>query len=387
VRDQSISNNSLVSYDEPINLTDNGEDSVYGQIDNSGDNTYLVWQESIPGDPGRNYEIFFKKSTDGGNSFEERIQLSDNLGFSEHPQLASNDDDDDDDDVYVVWADNTNVNKQVYFKKSTDGGNSFGEHTILSDINSISYNQEISAFGDKVYIVWLEKTASGPYRVMLTSSTDNGDTFNDPIPLSENVVAQTYPKVSAFDDYVYVTWNVEDQPDAESGVYFVSSPDNGMTFGNISKLNREQNNFGEAQVTSYGTSVYVIWGSSDSNRVNDLSFVKSDDSGRTFSEISKISETEYGKMHEPSNVEITMDENQRIFIAWQDIGSTTGKDEILIASSLDNGKSFEGVTNLSNNTDISECPSITTGGNFVYISWEDLTPGNHEVFFAKGTVL
>jgi hypothetical protein len=92
-------------------------------------------------------------------------------------------------------------------------------------------------------------------------------------------------------------------------------------------------------------------------------------------------------MHEPSNVEITMDENQRIFIAWQDIGSTTGKDEILIASSLDNGKSFEGVTNLSNNTDISECPSITTGGNFVYISWEDLTPGNHEVFFAKGTVL
>ena len=48
-----------------------------------------VWQESVPGNSDRNYEIFFKKSSDDGNSFGEKIRLTDNIGFSEHPQMAS----------------------------------------------------------------------------------------------------------------------------------------------------------------------------------------------------------------------------------------------------------------------------------------------------------
>ena len=57
-----------------MNLTNNSEDSVYGQVSSSNNNTYVVWQESVPGNIDRNYEIFFKKSSDDGNSFGERIQ-------------------------------------------------------------------------------------------------------------------------------------------------------------------------------------------------------------------------------------------------------------------------------------------------------------------------
>lgn len=372
----------LIEFDDIKNISNNTEDSVYGQVRSSDGNIYVVWQESVPGNTDRNYEIFFKKSSDEGNSFGEKIRLSDNIGFSEHPQMAS-----ENRNVYVVWADNTNVNKQIYFKKSNDGGDSFEEQMLLSDGNSNAFNQEISSFGENVYIVWLEKVPYGPYRIMLASSNDGGDTFHKPIKLSENAMAQTYPKISAFDNNVYVVWNVEDRLDTKNGVYFISSLDNGMTFGNTSKLNTEEKDFGEPQVATYENQVYVIWGGSDTNRLKNLSLTKSDDYGQTFSEINKISETDHGKLSEPSNVEIMADQNNRVFIAWQDKMNPSDKDEIFFASSTDRGESFSGVTNLSNNADISECPSIIAVNDMVFATWEDLTPGNHEVLFARGTIL
>jgi len=372
----------LIDFDDTLNLSDNTEDSVYGQVSSSDNKIYVVWQESVPGNIDKNYEIFFKKSSDRGNSFGEKIRLSDNIGFSEHPQMSA-----ESKNVYVVWADDTNVNKQIYFKKSDNGGNSFGEQMLLSNINSNAFNQEIWSFGDNVYIVWLEKIPLGPYRIMLSSSNDGGDTFSEPIVLSENAMAQTFPKVSAFDSHIYVTWNVEDQANVKSGVYFISSIDNGMTFGNASKLNNEEKDFGEPQVASYANQVYVIWGGSETNMLRSLSFIKSNDYGKTFSNIKKIGETELGRLNEPSNVEIIADQNNRVFISWQDKMDISHKDEIFFASSTDRGESFSGVVNLSNNLDISECPSIVAVDDMVYATWEDLTPGNHEVLFSRGTIL
>ena len=376
-------NHSLrIGFEDTTNLSNNAEDSVYGQVGSSGENIYVVWQESLPGDTARNYEIFLKKSNDGGKSFGDKIRLTNNVGFSEHPQMSS-----ENKSVYVVWADDTNVNKQIYFKKSNDGGNSFGEQLLLSDSKSNAFNQEISSFGDNVYIVWLEKIPYGPYRVMFATSTDGGDSFHKPMALSEKAMAQTFPKISAMDNYVYVTWNVENQPNMKSGVYFISSSDNGMAFSNVSKLNTEDKDFGEPQVASSGNKVYVIWGGSETNKVNSVSLARSDDYGKTFSETKKIVETEYGKLKEPSNVEITADSNNRVFIAWQDITNNSGKDEIFFTSSSDSGESFGDVTNLSNNADISECPSIIAVEDMVFATWEDLTPGNHEVLFSRGTII
>ena len=79
----------LIDFDDTLNLSDNTEDSVYGQVRSSDNKIYVVWQESVPDSIDRNYEIFFKKSSDRGNSFGEKIRLSDNIGFSEHPQMSA----------------------------------------------------------------------------------------------------------------------------------------------------------------------------------------------------------------------------------------------------------------------------------------------------------
>ena len=382
----NTSRNKL-EFRDTVNLTNNERDSVYGQISTSNNNVYVVWQESMPGSDLRNYEILFKRSSDNGSNFSEEINLSNNIGFSEHPQISSVED-----NVYVIWADDTNGNKQVYFGASKDNGNTFGEAIQLSNTNSASsFNQDIATFGNNVYAVWLEKPVSGLYRIMLSASGDGGNSFRDPVTLSENASPQSYPKISSFNGHVYVAWNVEDSPNAISGtnegVFFVSSSDNGLKFGNTSKLNTEENGFGKPQVAAgYNNTMYVIWGGSDNNKVSSLYFVKSYDSGRSFDDIIKIGETKHGRMNSPSNAEITVDEFNRLFIAWQDKVGTASleKEDIFAAISLDGGESFESATNISNNADTSECPSIAVNGDNIYITWEDLTPGNHEVLYRQG---
>ena len=62
-------------------------------------------------------------------------------------------------------------------------------------------------------------------------------------------------------------------------------------------------------------------------------------------------------------------------------------EEIFLASTSDNGDTFSEVTfNLSNNSEFSECPSIATSENNIYVIWQDSTPGNTEVFFTKAKI-
>lgn len=107
-----------INFDNVTNLTNNQHDSVYGQVDTpSEDDIYIVWQDSVPSSAGssyRNYDIFSTKSSDAGTSFGREINLSNNNGFSEHPQLATSGN-----NVYVVWADNSfSANREYFLPKA-----------------------------------------------------------------------------------------------------------------------------------------------------------------------------------------------------------------------------------------------------------------------------
>jgi hypothetical protein len=130
-------NGNAINFENATNLTNNPNDSVYGQIEASSENNVgIVWQDYVPGPTGRNYDIFFKRSSDAGTSFGKEINLSNNNGFSEHPQLATSGN-----NVYVVWADNSfSANREILFVRSTDGGNTFGDPKNLSNDRRDSYN-------------------------------------------------------------------------------------------------------------------------------------------------------------------------------------------------------------------------------------------------------
>lgn len=359
-------------FENATNLTNNSNDSVYGQVAASGDNVFVVWEESVQ---GQNYDILFKRSQNGGGTFGTAANLSRNAGFSEHPQISASGS-----SVYVVWADNTSGNKEVLFARSTSSGNAFGTAAPLSSPGVNSYNQEIAASGNSVYVVWQEEREGGNV-VVFRASGDGGTTFGDPVVIAENVDEEAFPKVAADESAVHIVWANPGQP----GLRHVSSSDGGATFSEVKQLNGNRP-VGEAQVEVHGNNVYVVWGGLNAHAVDQLFYVKSSDGGTTFSEPASVNND---ALVNPMNVElaITPGENEGehfVHIVAQ-VELSAENEELLLVSTAD-GSTFTEPVNVSNNAGISECPSIAVSGDSIFVVWEDRTAGNNEILYAKGSV-
>jgi hypothetical protein len=418
-----------IEFSNVTNLTDNPNDSVYPQVAASENNVYAVWEDSTTSDlSNNNYDIYIKKSADWGESFAENsnsiatgtateiLNLSNNPGFSEHPQIAAYDE-----KVHVAWIDNSLDNKEILFARSIDNGTTFSEAINLSNtINTNSRNLELSAFENNVYAVWLDEDEQGNGIILFTASNDGGETFGNPITIARNVTTNndfTFPKVAAYGDNVYIAWNVVDSRSTQgegeiiTDLLYVKSSDQGNKFSPPIKLNNNGEKVGEAQIAAYNTAVYVVWGSSPYDHVtSNLFFTRSTDNGNTFSNATEVKNDNFVN---PSNVEIVVVENNnsegngeqslsssspppplssqqvqepQLYITGQ-VPLSDQNEEIFLVSSSDNGDTFNQITtNLSNNFEFSECSSIAASANNIYVIWQDRTPGNNEALFTKARI-
>ncbi len=385
------------------NISNNTRDSTYPQTGSSGNNVYVVWQDNMFGNNRLNYDILLKTSTDGGQTFGDVINLSNNSGFSEHPQIAVNGS-----NVYVVWADNTSLNRDVYLISSTDGGETFGNVTNLSNNTADSYNQEISVSGNNVYVVWQDsqKYSQGNSSISFVSSNDGGSTFSDVVNLSHSAGKSSFPKVSSYQSNVYIAWNIDSEDksivgtnNTKDGIFFIKSTDNGSSFDEEIRLNSEEKP-GELQIAANDNNVYIVWGSPDpstnyqdtslktketinSNITGDgLYFTKSIDNGNSFTKPSFIK----GQFINPLNVELIQHSGELIIaIQAMPLNNTMeGNQDIFLMRSQDMGNSFSEAINISNNDGISECPSMTIiADNSLLIVWQDKSTGNNEAFSTR----
>jgi len=376
------------------NLTNNNEDSIYGQIAAFENNVYVVWQESVTETlPEHNYDIFFTKSKDNGATFSKVINLSNNSEYSERPQIAVSKN-----GIFIVWADKVNDtnNKQIKFTKSEDNGVTFSKVINLSNNSRNSDNPEISSFNENVYMIWQESdqnitNSNNNKSVVFKSSFDKGNTFNNSIDVIKNT-KDAFPKINSYGDNVYVVWNNENQNN--SGLFLVKSSDKGSNFEKTINLS-DNNNSGESQIAVNKNEVLVVWGGFLAKNIDNIYYVKSNDNGNTFTDSKTISEKiigsnntndEYNKLNEvinsPLNVEVTYNDNLS-FVVWQNTFSKESHDILLVVLNNQTDNNFTKLLNLSNNTSISECPSIAFSNNNIYVIWEDFIAGNHEILFAS----
>jgi hypothetical protein len=90
------------------------------------------------------------------------------------------------DNIYIAWWTNKTGNNEVMFRASTDGGQIFGDKINLSNSSkSESVDAQIDSSGDRVFVTWWERnqTTNEP---VLKISNDNGKTFGPILKLSIN---------------------------------------------------------------------------------------------------------------------------------------------------------------------------------------------------------
>jgi hypothetical protein len=388
----SQNDSQIINYNPEItNLTNNDEDSIYGQIESFENNVYVVWQESVTESlPEHNYDIFFVKSEDNGKTFGTPINLSNNTEFSERPQIAVSKN-----GIFIVWSDTTNPDdKEIIFTKSLDNGKTFNKVMNLSNNTKSSYNQEISVFNDNVYVVWLErsqinKTDDGSVSIIFKKSTDNGTTFNSSIELINNT-SNAFPKINSYINNVYISWNNENK--INNGIFFVKSSDKGDNFDEIIKLGNG-NNVGESQIAVDENEVIVVWGGLLAKNIDNIYYVKSNDNGNTFTDSKTLSgnirasnntndNNELNEIKNPLNVEAA-NSNNLSSIVWQNTFSKQNEDILMLLLTNQGENNSAELLNLSNNPSVSECPSVTISNGNIYVIWEDYIRGNNEILFTK----
>ena len=120
------------------NLSNNDGLSIFPVVAISGNNVYVAWWDDSLG----NSEILYRRSTNNGASFGPIENLSNSEGVSTHPAIAASGN-----NMYVVWDDSTSGNAEILYRRSADGGANFSPTQILSANPGGSADPSIAASG------------------------------------------------------------------------------------------------------------------------------------------------------------------------------------------------------------------------------------------------
>jgi hypothetical protein len=144
------------------------------------DNVFVIWPDNKT-TTGKS-EIFLAKSADGGASFKDILNLSNTTGRSANPELIISGA-----NIYVTWLEdfNNTGNWEIYFKASNDNGTTFNKPINISNNTGLSEDPEIAADEENVILAWWDNsTSNGDRHVMYRASTNSGTTFNPIINLN-----------------------------------------------------------------------------------------------------------------------------------------------------------------------------------------------------------
>jgi len=372
------------SFGDTINLSNDAGDSYDYQVNiPTNDTMYVVWQDETQGVNGTS-EIYFKKSTDGGASFGDTINLSNNTGDSTDPYLASSNDM----NIYVVWRDNSAGTEQIYFKRSTDGGASF--ETGLSEQLTLSNNTaksqdaiepQVASDKSNVYAVWSQGDFdSNLTDIFFKKSTDGGASFGDTINLSNSFnTHSTLPSLTLLNENVYTAWT--EGPFNDGEVYYRRSTDGGASFGETVNLSNDTGNSGRPELRVSAPNLFIVW-QNQAVKGDDIFFKRSTNGGASFGDTINISNNK-GNSMEP---EFSVTNASNVFIVWQNQASNSKPNGILLKNSTDGGASFGDAINLSSTIGNSTEPDIASfndGG--VFAVWTDDTNGKKQVLFTSVT--
>ncbi|HEC82154.1 MAG TPA: exo-alpha-sialidase [Thermoplasmatales archaeon] len=163
----------------------------------NGENIYIAWE-----DWGHRSNICFMKSSNAGVNWTEKIFLTENVtaGDSEHPSLAVWEN-----KVYLVWQDTRTGNSEIYFKKSIDYGESWNETRRITDNTTVRFNPKIGVYGERLVIVGQGKE-EGRFIIWYMTSDDGGENWSDPVKLTDGEVDayDTSMFIQSYD--IYVVW-------------------------------------------------------------------------------------------------------------------------------------------------------------------------------------
>ncbi|HVE37014.1 MAG TPA: hypothetical protein VNA18_02350, partial [Nitrososphaeraceae archaeon] len=221
-----------------IILSNTSLDSINPQFSVSGNNIYAVWISNLNDE---NSEVLFKKVENNSMSFSSTVNISNTTGISNLVKLSSTED-----NVYVIWEDKQADKWQLLFSKSDNKGIKFGTVTHLSNDTGNVHLHDLSSAGNNVYVSWAanENISSSNKEIYFRKSNDSGDSFSDVLNLSNDNDDSLDPHmvINQNGSIIYIVWTKCDTKydDPTCSIAFAQSLDQGNTFTTSKIINTDK---------------------------------------------------------------------------------------------------------------------------------------------------
>jgi hypothetical protein len=337
-------------------------------VDLSG-SVHVVWDDPTPG----NWEIYYRKSLDAGASWITSKMISGTKGTSQKPVIAV----DPSGSLYVVWADETPGNGEIYYTKSTDGGAIWAKSQRLTWTPGHSFEpaMAVSPSGN-LHVVW-EDQSPGNYEIYHKKSTDGGATWATNQRLSWNSGLSYEPAIAVDPSgNPHVAW-----VDGTDGweVYYKNSTDGGATWAASQKLSRTSGgSYAPAMAADSAGNIHVFW-SDDTPGNYEIYYMKCLDGKPVWAKSRRLTSNS-GESWWPA---AAVDSGGNLYMAWHD--DTPGNHEVYCMRSTDGGTSWSPAKRLTWTSGYSADPAVAVDSLAdLHLVWSDDTPGNAEIFYRKG---
>jgi len=365
-----IMGNPSILYAEPpgwiddTRLTNNSMGSSLPAIATGSDGIHIVWGDSRDG----NWEIYYKMSTDGGNSWTTDMRLTNNSEESDSPVIAT-----DSNGIHVVWCDQRDGNWEIYYKGSSNGGKSWTTDIRLTNTSSMSRIPVIATDSDGILVVWMEER-DGNWEIYYKMSNDGGNTWTTDKRLTSGSGYSGLPAIATDSDGTHVVWM--DGRDGNREIYYKKSSDGGNTWTSDKRLTNNSARSGSPAIVTDNNGIHVVW-EDDRHGNNEIYYKRSSDGGNSWAGDLRLTNAS-GDSICPA---IATD-SDGIHVVWMD--TRDGNTEIYYKKSIDGGNTWTGDIRLTNASGDSICPAIVTDSDGIHVVWMDTRDGNWEIYYKKG---
>jgi len=219
----------------------------------SGSNLHVVWCDWR--DPIA--AIYYKRSINSGSNWSTDTRISttnDSLEASIIPSIAVSDT-----HVHVVWTDARNEYcYEIYYDRSLDNGTTWGNDIRLTSNDSASSALPcIAVSGSNIHVVW-QDMRDGINEIYYIRSTNNGVRWGNETRLTSNdSMSSKHPSIAVSDSNVHVVW--EDTKDGNYEIYYICSTNNGVSWGNETRLTSNNALSVGPSIAVSGSNLHVVW--------------------------------------------------------------------------------------------------------------------------------
>jgi hypothetical protein len=231
-------------------LTWNSEDSSEPNIVvDSNDHIHLVWSDYSPG----NAEIFYKRSTDGGVTWEAAKRLTWTSGFSYGLSIAV----DSNDHIHVVWNDDSPGNREIYYKKSTSGGASWTSKRLTwNSEDSLRPSITVDSY-DHIHVVWHDFVTPTNGEIFYKRSTDGGSSWLKKRLTWNSGSSHSSVIASDSNNYLHVAWS--DYTPGNAEIFYKRSTDGGTNWFTMRMTFNSGRSLAPYLTVSPYNDVYLVW--------------------------------------------------------------------------------------------------------------------------------